>query len=101
MKRSSSIDSIASGLGGLNVSGVSEGSTKGDKQTQPGQRATQLRPCKSVEEWIKVEAPRRLKESIQRLGITEELLKKKQDLDAFVGAMNIDRLAAEKKKVKN
>ena len=42
-----------------------------------------------------------MKESIQRLGITEELLKMKQDLDAFVGAMNIDRLAAEKKKVKN
>lgn len=29
------------------------------------------------------------------------MLKKKQDLDAFVGAMTIDALAAEKKKVKN
>lgn len=28
-------------------------------------------------------------------------MKKKQDLDAFVGAMNIDKLAGEKKKVKN
>jgi hypothetical protein len=42
-----------------------------------------------------------LKESIQKLGITEELLKKKQDLDAFVSAMSIDKLAADKKKVKN
>lgn len=82
-----SVNSIASGLGGMNVSGVSDGSNKGG-------RLTPLRPCKSVEEWIKVEAPRRLKESIQRLGITEELLKKKQDLDTFVGAMNIDRLVS-------
>lgn len=76
------------------MSGVSEGSARGGRQTP-------LRPCKSVEEWIKVEAPRRLKESIQRLGITEELLKKKPDLDAYVSAMNIDRLVSEKKKVKN
>jgi hypothetical protein len=42
-----------------------------------------------------------LKESIQKLGITEDLLKKKQDLDAFVSAMSIDKLATDKKKVKN
>ena len=33
----------------MNVSGVSDGSNKG-----PGGRLTPLRPCKSVEEWIKV-----------------------------------------------
>jgi aspartate ammonia-lyase len=48
-----------------------------------------------------LEAQRRLKECIQKLGITEDLIKKKQDLDAFVSAMAIDKLAADKKKVKN
>jgi len=37
----------------MNLSGVSEGSANN--------RQTPLRPCRSVEEWIKVEAPRRLK----------------------------------------
>ena len=51
-----------------------------------------MRPCRNVEEWKTVEAPRRLKESIQRLGISEDLLKKKSDLDAFVSAMTVDKL---------
>lgn len=52
-RRSSSVDSassVGSGLIGMNVSGVSEGSNRGNS----GSRQTPLRPCKSVEEWIKV-----------------------------------------------
>lgn len=74
---------------------ISDTSSRG-----PG-RQTPLRPCGSVEEWTKVEAPRRLKESISRLGITLELIKNKSELDSYVDGMSVDTLNNEKKKVKN
>lgn len=60
-RRGSSVDSAGSN----NISMMSN-----DSSTNRG-RNTPLRPCKNVEEWKTVEAPRRLKESIQRLGISE------------------------------
>ena len=60
-RRGSSVDSTNSN----NISVVSNDSNAGRGRTTP------LRPCKNVEEWKSVEAPRRLKESIQRLGISE------------------------------
>ena len=49
------------------------------------------------------EAPRRLQESIKRIGIKEALLKsnRRAELEQFIDAMKLETLATEKKKVKN
>lgn len=38
---------------------------------------------------------------MQRLGVSEALIRNKQELEAFVNGMSVERLAADKKKVKN
>ncbi len=49
------------------------------------------------------QAPRRLQESVKRIGIKEALLRsnKRAELEQCIDSMKLDTLATEKKKVKN
>lgn len=58
-------------------------------------RTEPLRKYSTVEEWMSEEAPRRLQESIKKIGIKEILLKnnKRGELEQFIDGMKIDVLA--------
>jgi hypothetical protein len=49
---------------------------------------------------MSVESGRRLKESMQKLGLDNDMLKLKNDLENYLDKLSLDELANEKKKVK-
>jgi len=86
--RQSANDSILSGYSG----------TSGPESNRESKR---IPPCESVEKWMSTESVRRLKESMQKLGLDNDMLRLKNELESYLDKLTLDELVNEKQRVKS
>ncbi|MBS1889664.1 MAG: hypothetical protein JST59_00095 [Actinobacteria bacterium] len=86
--RQSANDSILSGY-----SGASGPDSARDNRRIP--------PCESVEKWMSTESTRRLKESMTKLGLDNDMLRLRNELESYLDRLSLDELVNEKQRVKS